>query len=257
MMRWRPFRGPRRRFRDATRDQVDQPAQSTSYAWTPSGGLVFDGAAAVSFAKVFPPSGGLSFGGSAIVSKAVAPTVSGGLALGGSAPVRFGRVYPPAGGVAFAGSAPVSARKVFAPSGGIILGGAAVTGFVDFGSVVFYTWAPSGGLAFGGEGAYAFTSAPYTAPAGRKPRGRPAWVTPQGYLWTYEKPPAPKSYAYVGAVALRPFGGAAVTSWKIQPVDYLPATSGARVRMSGAAHAVFHSMARRRREEREMIFRWW
>ncbi|MDB5814433.1 MAG: hypothetical protein JWN23_1550 [Rhodocyclales bacterium] len=129
---------------------VTQPVPSggggTSYNYTPSGGVVFGGAATPSKGKVFNPGGGIQFGGSAQVVHGKVFQPSGGMSFGGSAIVTHSKVYIPSGGIVFGGAASTSSGSshTYLPSGGIIFGGTAP-------AFKGKSYIPSGGFSFGGS----------------------------------------------------------------------------------------------------------
>lgn len=75
---------------------------------TPTGGIVFGGAATRQRQKVYVTTGGLTFGGAAPRARACVKTPSGGINFAGSAAVNRVRSATPSGGLAFGGTAPVS-----------------------------------------------------------------------------------------------------------------------------------------------------
>ena len=120
-------------------------AAPTTFSYTGSGGILFDGTAEVSRTITVTASGGFTLDGTAEISITVVPLQSGGAAFGGSAATEFisaAIVATPSGGGGWisrtagrvfsrATVVPVARVYQYAPSGGLRLGGAAPTSFTS------------------------------------------------------------------------------------------------------------------------------
>ena len=118
-------------------------AAPTTFSYTGSGGILFDGTAEVSRTITVTGTGGFTLDGTAGLSITVVPLQSGGAAFGGSAATEFisaAIVATPSGGGGWisrtagrvfsrATVVPVARVYQYAPSGGLRLGGAAPTSF--------------------------------------------------------------------------------------------------------------------------------
>lgn len=127
---------------------------SSTYTYTPTGGISLSGTAPLSVTKVSSASGGVSFAGSAPVSVVKAYVPSGGIALSGVAATSNGNnyTYAPSGGITLSGSAATSAQHVYtySVSGGVAFSGSSTTSVEHV-----YAFSPSGGIVFGGAAATA------------------------------------------------------------------------------------------------------
>jgi len=132
---------------------VVQSSLTAAFTYTPSGGLSFSGAAAISqtAAYVGAASGGLSFAGAATVSQTAlySMTMAGGITFSGVATVQLdiSFTFTPTGGLVFSGAATVASTAAYAVtgSGGITLAGAAAATQTSA-----YAASGAGGLSFGG-----------------------------------------------------------------------------------------------------------
>lgn len=149
---------------------------------TPSGGVVFGGAADSLRNLVIPMSGGASFSGTVNLISTSTLTVSGGLTLSGDGGVVFepatgtSTTITPSGGVVFSGDGGLTRGLIVPVSGGILLSGAVTVskelGISSSGGAVFsgngnmnssLAIVPSGQVSFGGSSSVIFI--PVSGPA--------------------------------------------------------------------------------------------
>jgi hypothetical protein len=111
---------------------------------TPAGGVQFAGTAAQARGKSVAPSGGITVSGAAQMLRGVVRSVTGGLVFSGAAPVSFtaavqSLIVTPVGGLAVRGSAAIVRGVTKVAAGGIAFSGAAGAIFNDI-VAVFRNW---------------------------------------------------------------------------------------------------------------------
>lgn len=131
---------------------ADAAGGPQSLVVTPTGGIVFAGAAPLVRSSGKEVSGGLQLGGTAGIARGASRLPVGGITLSGAAPTLRGKAVTPAGGVILAGTAPYSSSsgqsQTVTPTGGIVFSGTAPT-------VRQMRYTPAGGITFGGAADYA------------------------------------------------------------------------------------------------------
>ena len=99
---------------------------TTTYQYTPTGGITFGGTATLARTQVFIPSGGLVFAGTSAHSITyIPPLPTGGLIFAGSGVVSRTFAWLPTGGLIFSGSAGIARTLAITPTGGITFAGEA------------------------------------------------------------------------------------------------------------------------------------